>query len=67
MASYAPTRPDVGNHSVNTSVEPNQSIPVFSNQAQHLGLSEDLTKLDYKEEKAAKKIARQAARDKEKG
>ncbi|MFR3960257.1 MAG: hypothetical protein ACLTZB_05485, partial [Streptococcus salivarius] len=45
---------------------PNQSIPVFSNQAQHLGLSEDLTKLDYKEEKAAKKIARQAARDKKK-
>ena len=54
LASYAPTRPDVGNHSVNTSSEPNQSIPVFSNQAQHLGLSEDLTKLDYKEEKAAK-------------
>ncbi|MDU7962460.1 MAG: hypothetical protein E7J28_07255, partial [Streptococcus sp.] len=64
--SYAPTRPDAGNHSVNTSSEPNQSIPVFSNQAQHLGLSEDLTKLDHKEEKAAKKIARQAARDKKK-
>ena len=66
LASYAPTRPDVGNHSVNTSSEPNQSIPVFSNQAQHLGLSEDLTKLDHKEEKAAKKLARQAARDKKK-
>lgn len=66
LASYAPTRPDAGNHSVNTSSEPNQSIPVFSNQAQHLGLSEDLTKLDHKEEKAAKKLARQAARDKKK-
>jgi len=66
LASYAPTRPDAGNHSVNTSSEPNQAIPVFSNQAQHLGLSEDLTKLDRKEEKAAKKIARQAARDKKK-
>ena len=66
MASYAPTRPDVGNHSVNTSSEPNQSIPVFSNQAQHLGLSEDLTKLDHKEEKAAKKLVRQATRDKKK-
>ena len=66
LASYAPTRPDAGNHSVNTSNEPNQAIPVFSNQAQHLGLSEDLTKLDRKEEKAAKKIARQAARDKKK-
>lgn len=65
LASYAPTRPD-GNHSVNTSSEPNQSIPVFSNQAQHLGLSEDFTKLDHKEEKAAKKLARQAARDKKK-
>ena len=66
LASYAPTRPDAGNHSVNTSSEPNQAIPVFSNQAQHLGLSEDLTKFDRKEEKAAKKIARQAARDKKK-
>jgi len=66
LASYAPTRPDAENHSVNTSSEPNQSIPVFSNQAQHLGLSEDLTKLDHKEEKAAKKLARQATRDKKK-
>ena len=56
LASYAPTRPDVGNHSVNTSSEPNQSIPVFSNQAQHLGLSEDLTKLDYKEEKQLRRL-----------
>ncbi|MFR3236210.1 MAG: hypothetical protein ACLTOX_01070 [Streptococcus thermophilus] len=26
LASYAPTRPDVGNHSVNNSSEPNQSF-----------------------------------------
>lgn len=56
LASYAPTRPDAGNHSVNTSSEPNQSIPVFSNQAQHLGLSEDLTKLDHKEEKQLRSL-----------
>ncbi|MDU7942511.1 MAG: hypothetical protein E7J38_02820, partial [Streptococcus salivarius] len=56
LASYAPTRPDVGNHSVNTSSEPNQSIPVFSNQAQQLGLSEDLTKLDHKEEQTVAKL-----------
>ncbi len=45
-----------GNHSVNTSSEPIQSIPVFSNQAQHLGLSEDLTNLDRKEEKALRRL-----------
>ena len=56
LASYAPTRPDAGNHSVNTSNEPNQAIPVFSNQAQHLGLSEDLTKLDRKEEQTVAKL-----------
>ena len=66
LASYAPTRPETGIRSATTSTDVNQSIPVFSNQEQHLGLSEDLTKLDQKEKKAAKKIARQAARDKKK-
>ena len=66
LARYAPTRPETGIRSAPTSTEVDQSIPVFSNQAQHLGLSEDLTKLDQKEKKAAKKIARQAARDKKK-
>lgn len=66
LASYAPTRPETGIRSAPTSTEVDQSIPIFSNQEQHLGLSEDLTKLDQKEKKAAKKIARQAARDKKK-
>ena len=66
LASYAPTRPETGIRSTPISTEVDQSIPVFSNQEQHLGLSEDSTNLDQKEKKAAKKIARQAARDKKK-